>query len=47
LLALGAALGLVQLLEALDTRIRSRDDILALLSVPPLAVIPWLARAKS
>jgi capsular polysaccharide biosynthesis protein len=37
----------MQLLEAFDTRIRGRDDIVALLSVPPLAVIPWLARAKS
>jgi uncharacterized protein involved in exopolysaccharide biosynthesis len=44
---LGAAIGLMRLLEALDTRIRSREDIVALLSVPPLAVIPWLARAKS
>jgi uncharacterized protein involved in exopolysaccharide biosynthesis len=46
-LALAAALGMMQLLEALDTRIRSRDDIIALLSVPPLAVIPWLKRAKA
>lgn len=46
-LALSAAIGLMQLLEAFDTRIRGRDDIVALLSVPPLAVIPWLARAKS
>jgi len=47
LLALVAASGLMQLLEALDTRIRSREDIIALLSVPPLAVIPWLKPAKS
>lgn len=46
-LALGAALGLMQLLETLDTRIRGRDDIIALLSVPPLAVIPWAASARS
>jgi succinoglycan biosynthesis transport protein ExoP len=46
-LALGGAIGLMQLLEAFDTRIRSRDDIIALLSVPPLAVIPWLDPAKS
>jgi polysaccharide biosynthesis transport protein len=46
-LALGAAIGLMRLLEALDTRIRSREDIIALLSVPPLAVIPWLEPAKS
>jgi succinoglycan biosynthesis transport protein ExoP len=47
LLALVAAIGLMQLLEALDTRVRGRDDIVALLSVPPLAVIPWLKPAKS
>jgi polysaccharide biosynthesis transport protein len=46
-LALGAAIGLMRLLEALDTRIRSREDIITLLSVPPLAVIPWLKPAKS
>lgn len=46
-LALGAAIGLMLLLEALDTRIRGRDDIIGLLSVPPLAVIPWLKAAKS
>jgi capsular polysaccharide biosynthesis protein len=44
-LALGAAIGLMLLLEALDTRIRGRDDIIALLSVPPLAVIPWVETA--
>jgi uncharacterized protein involved in exopolysaccharide biosynthesis len=47
LLALVAAGGLMQLLEALDTRIRNREDIIALLSVPPLAVIPWLKPARS
>jgi uncharacterized protein involved in exopolysaccharide biosynthesis len=47
LLALVAASALAQLLEALDTRIRGREDIIALLSVPPLAVIPWLKPAKS
>jgi len=46
-LALGAAVGLMLLLEALDTRIRSREDIIALLSVPPLTVIPWIKAAKS
>jgi succinoglycan biosynthesis transport protein ExoP len=44
-LSLGAAVGLMLLLEALDTRIRGRDDIIALLSVPPLAVIPWVETA--
>ena len=46
-LALVAASALMQLLEALDTRIHGREDIIALLSVPPLAVIPWLKPAKS
>jgi succinoglycan biosynthesis transport protein ExoP len=46
-LALGAALGLMWLLEGLDTRLRSREDIIALLKVPPLAVIPWVDLAKS
>lgn len=41
-LALGAAITLMRLLEALDTRIRGRNDLIALLSVPPLAVIPRL-----
>jgi hypothetical protein len=37
----------VQLLEALDTRIRSRDDIIALLSVPPACRDPLGCAAKS
>jgi uncharacterized protein involved in exopolysaccharide biosynthesis len=41
-LSLGAALGMVLLLEALDTSIRGRRDIEALVSVPPLAVLPWI-----
>jgi uncharacterized protein involved in exopolysaccharide biosynthesis len=45
-LAMGAAFGLLRLLEALDTRIRSREDIIELLSVPPLAVIPWVKLAR-
>jgi uncharacterized protein involved in exopolysaccharide biosynthesis len=44
-LTLVAPFGLMRLLEALDTRIHSRDDIIALLSVPPLAVIPRLKGA--
>jgi polysaccharide biosynthesis transport protein len=40
--SLGAAVGLVLLLEALDTSIHSRRDIETLLSVPPLAVLPWM-----
>ena len=35
------------LLEALDTRIRSREDMIALLQVPPLVVIPWMNSAKT
>jgi len=46
-LALGAAIGLMQLLETLDTRIRGREDIIALLTVPPLAVIPWIKPARN
>jgi uncharacterized protein involved in exopolysaccharide biosynthesis len=46
-LALGAAIGLMQLLETLDTRIRGREDIIALLTVPPLAVIPWVMPARN
>ena len=38
--AVASALGLMVLLETLDTRIRDRRHLLALLSVPPLAVIP-------
>ena len=38
--AAAGALGLMLLLETLDTRIRDRRQLLALLSVPPLAVIP-------
>jgi uncharacterized protein involved in exopolysaccharide biosynthesis len=38
--ALACALGLMFLLETLDTRIRDRAQLLALLAVPPLAVIP-------
>jgi uncharacterized protein involved in exopolysaccharide biosynthesis len=38
--ALAAALALMFLLETLDTRIRDRAQLIALLAVPPLAVIP-------
>lgn len=41
-LSFGAALGAVLLLEAMDTSIRSRRDIEALVAVPPLAVLPWI-----
>jgi polysaccharide biosynthesis transport protein len=46
-LALGAALGQMLLLERLDTSVRGREDITALLKVPPLAVIPWVHGLKS
>lgn len=42
LMAVGSAIGLVLLLEMLDTSIRSRRDIEALVAVPPLAVLPWI-----
>lgn len=41
-LSFGVAVGLVLLLEVMDTSIRSRRDIEALVSVPPLAVLPWI-----
>jgi uncharacterized protein involved in exopolysaccharide biosynthesis len=41
-LSLGVAVGLVLLLEVVDTSIRSRRDIEALIAVPPLAVLPWI-----
>jgi uncharacterized protein involved in exopolysaccharide biosynthesis len=44
--SLGAPWILMRLLEALDTRIHGRDDIVAILSVPPLAVVPRLKDLK-
>lgn len=43
LLALGAAVGVMALLEALDPRVRGRRELVALVGVPPLAIIPWVA----
>lgn len=43
LLSLGAAVGMMALLEAFDTRVRGRREIVAMLGVPPLAIIPWVA----
>lgn len=40
--SLATALGLILLLEAMDTSIRGRRDVEALISVPPLAVLPWI-----
>jgi len=42
-LSFAAAMGFGMILEALDTRIRGRRGIIALLDAPPLAVIPWVA----
>jgi uncharacterized protein involved in exopolysaccharide biosynthesis len=42
LLAMGSAIGTTILLETVDTSIRSRRDLESLLSVPPLAVLPWI-----
>ena len=41
-MSVGAAVGLLLLLEALDNRVRGRRQVLAMLGVPPLAVIPWV-----
>ena len=43
LMSLAAALGLMTLLESFDTRVRGRREIVAMLGVPPLAIIPWVA----
>ncbi len=42
-MSVGAAVGLLLLLEVLDNRVRGRRHVLAMLGVPPLAVIPWVA----
>jgi uncharacterized protein involved in exopolysaccharide biosynthesis len=42
ILALGLTLGIIAILEALDTSVRGRHDILNLLATPPLAVLPWI-----
>ncbi len=44
-LALALSAGLAFLLETVDRSIRSRNDIASLLTVPPLAVIPWFESA--
>ncbi len=40
--ALGATLAVVVLLEMLDTSVRGRNDLVKLLTAPPLAVLPWM-----
>jgi len=42
LMAVGAAVGMLLLLEAVDNRVRGRRHVLTILGVPPLAVIPWV-----
>jgi polysaccharide biosynthesis transport protein len=42
LLAVGAAVALLVLLETIDNRVRGRREIVSTLGVPPLAVIPWV-----
>jgi uncharacterized protein involved in exopolysaccharide biosynthesis len=44
--ALGAAIGLMLLLELLDTRIRGRRQVVGLVGAPPLAIIPWVANEE-
>jgi uncharacterized protein involved in exopolysaccharide biosynthesis len=46
LLAFGAAIALMVLLEAIDTAIRGRRDIVNIVGAPPLAIIPWLAEEE-
>jgi hypothetical protein len=45
-LALALASGVAALLEVLDSSIRGRQDLANLLTVPPLAVIPWIENAR-
>ncbi len=45
-LAFGAALGMMFLLESIDTRIRDRQHVVQLLGVPPLTVIPYIEIAE-
>ena len=47
LAAVSVSIGLMLILEELDTRIHGRDDLMALIKVPPLAVIPWVGPAES
>jgi len=41
-LSFAAAVGIILLIEAVDTSIRTRRDIELLTNVPPLAVLPWI-----
>jgi uncharacterized protein involved in exopolysaccharide biosynthesis len=42
ILAIAAAVGLIALLETLDTSMRGKRDVEDLLAVPPLAILPWM-----
>jgi polysaccharide biosynthesis transport protein len=42
LLAVALALGIVSLTESMDTSVRGRRDVSAILEMPPLAVIPFI-----
>jgi uncharacterized protein involved in exopolysaccharide biosynthesis len=44
--ALAVAVGLLLLLEVLDTRIRGRRQVVSLVGAPPLAIIPWVAEER-
>jgi len=41
--AIASAIGLMVLLELLDTRVRGRRQVVSLVGAPPLAIIPWVA----
>jgi hypothetical protein len=41
-LALAIPIGVAALLESSDSTVRDRRDLTALLTIPPLAVLPWI-----
>jgi uncharacterized protein involved in exopolysaccharide biosynthesis len=44
--AVGSAIGLLLLLELLDTRVRGRRQLVVLVGAAPLAIIPWVAEEE-
>jgi uncharacterized protein involved in exopolysaccharide biosynthesis len=44
-LSIAGAVAIAALLNTLDTTVRNRRDLSALLKVPPLAVLPWISTA--
>jgi uncharacterized protein involved in exopolysaccharide biosynthesis len=44
--AIASAIGLMVLLELLDTRVRGRRQVVSLVGAPPLAIIPWVAEEE-